>query len=472
VIPGAVTSPEGAALLLTDLAPRLRVEGDVVWADGRGLDAGVLAGALTERLEEEGVAARAGVAAIPIAAELAARWVPTGEAGEGPTPFLVKERTSWGWRRNPSSRRSGDRREAAGTPDVEIRGMPGGSRPVEVVEKGVEREWMADLPVVALDPDPRRAALLDGVGIHTIGDLAALEREAVEVRLGVDVVALWRLARADDRRILFLPVPPERPHASIDFVDYVLTDPARLQFTANALLTPLCERLVGRGEHARALRLVLPLGNGEEWERTIRPARPTASRETWLRLIRGLLERLSVPDAVTGMRFEVVSSEPAAVRQGDLFDRGFATAAAVEAAVARLADRDASPLAPAKTAHPLVERRAAWSERSVEEAGGSGGARLRYDSRSGLALQLLSDPRRVWVETVRRRDHDAPVRIRDRTGWREVPMAAGPDRISGGRWEAEPYAREYYRCATDEGVLLWVYRDGRDGEWYLHGWWD
>jgi protein ImuB len=51
-------------------------------------------------------------------------------------------------------------------------------------------------------------------------------------------------------------------------------------------------------------------------------------------------------------------------------------------------------------------------------------------------------------------------------------VAAGPDRISGGQWERESYAREYFRCITEEGVQLWVYRDGLDGGWYLHGWWD
>jgi protein ImuB len=78
----------------------------------------------------------------------------------------------------------------------------------------------------------------------------------------------------------------------------------------------------------------------------------------------------------------------------------------------------------------------------------------------------------VVVETAVRRDHEIPVRLRDRRGWREVTLAAGPDRISGGQWEERAYAREYYRCVTDEGVLLWVYRDAVDGRWFLHGYWD
>lgn len=90
-----------------------------------------------------------------------------------------------------------------------------------------------------------------------------------------------------------------------------------------------------------------------------------------------------------------------------------------------------------------------------------------------LTLQLLPEPRRIQVDLERRRDHEVPVRLRDRGGWQEVMLAAGPDRVSGGQWEPEPYAREYFRCVTGEGVLLWIYRDGREtAAWYLHGWWD
>ena len=51
---------------------------------------------------------------------------------------------------------------------------------------------------------------------------------------------------------------------------------------------------------------------------------------------RTLLERLTVPDAVAGLALEVDGSEPARAVQGDLFDSGFATAGAVEAALARI----------------------------------------------------------------------------------------------------------------------------------------
>src|SRR5690606_32648240 len=88
-----------------------------------------------------------------------------------------------------------------------------------------------------------------------------------------------------------------------------------------------------------------------------------------------------------------------------------------------------------------------------------------------LTLQLLAEPRRIRVETAARRDHRVPVRYRDGRGVQELVVAAGPDRVSGDRW-GDAYAREYFRCVTADGVLVWLFRDVRSDEWYLQGWWD
>jgi hypothetical protein len=385
--------------------PRVRVEPErgVIWADGRGLDAAGLAELVLERLAELGVEdVRAGVAEVPVVAECAARHPSAGVGGVG--------------------------------------GVGG-----VVVADGSGRDFLAPLPVEIL-ADERTRALLEGVGITTLGELAALDAESVEVRFGPEGAALWRLARAEDQRRLFRPMASERIGASIDFVDYVLTDPARLLFTANALLGTVCERLQARGEHARRVALTLPLANGEEWHRSIKPARPTASRDAWLRLVRAVLERITVKDAVAGMALEVEATEPAGAQQGDLFDRGFATAGAVEAAVSRLLESQGPVIVvPENNAHPLPERRTTWvaaprvAERTPAPDSWAG---------PGLSLQLLPEPRMVVVDVTKRRDHVVPVRLRDRGGWQELVTAAG------------------------DGVLLWLYRDAQEEQWYLHGWWD
>lgn len=469
-----LASELGVSLL--EVVPRVVVEGrGVVWADLRGLPGARTMEELLARVRGVAVGdvVHAGLAAVPIVAEVAARGAAAGSAS---SPCAV--------------------------------------------ESGREREFLAPLPLTLLaaaapgagsNPARQLLELLGGVGLCRCGEFAALEPAAVEVRFGAEGVRLWRLCRGDDVRHLFPPIPPERPHASLDFVDYVVTDPERLVFTINALLESVTAALRGRGEHARRLLLTFSLAGGGVWRRSLRPARPTASREVWLRLVRGLLERSAIPDAVAGVALEVEALEPAAVRQGDLFDRGFATAGAVEAALARLLEGQGEVLVePRRSGHPLPERRFAWErvdpferqtacspgrspERPSRERAERRSAR-EQEARGGLArpvadpedpmagpgdgprlsLSLLPEPLPIDVEAEEGAgsgaSRGAPLRYRDRSGWQRVVTASGPDRISGGQWE-EAYAREYFRCSTERGELVWLFRDARRGGWFLHGWW-
>lgn len=343
--------------VLAEVAPRIRLETRRVWVDGRGLPVRVLAHALVERLRslevEDG---RVGVADVPVAAELAART-----ARVAPRAATATEQMARTAARAPAVAELTTRAEAAPVAESATRVGESLEDAIQIVDPGAERAFLAPLPLAWLDPDPRVLTLLEGVGIATCGELATRESGAVEVRFGAEGTRLWRLARADDPRHLFDPIPPERPHASLDFVDYVVTDPERLIFTANALLGSICDVLREKGEHARNMMLRLSLANGESWSHGLRAGRPTASRAIWLRLTRAVLERLTVPDAVAEMALEVEAMEPATVRQGDLFDAGFATASAAEAAVLRLIESQGEVVVrPEMDAHLLAERRTHW----------------------------------------------------------------------------------------------------------------
>lgn len=407
-----------------------------VWADVRGLREAEIAEAVLARAQEvESGPVRAGIAGTPVAAYASA--------------------------------------------------MGAGSGHVIRVAVGQDREYLAPLGLEVLEPDAKLAELLEGVGVERCGDLASLERESVEVRFGAESLLVWRRSRGDDARALFRAGSREQHQASLDFIDYVVTDPERLVFTANALLGGICESLRTRGLHARRLELTLPLANGEVWRRTLTASRPTASRTAWLRLVRAVLERLTVADAVAGVRIALLSSEAAASVQGDLFDAGFATASAVEAALARMIETHGPVIVrPETNAHPLVERRTSFvevetndcvlNEPSLEERGQANqnlfAANSRASALDGLTLQILPEPRPVLVETMQRRDHAIPVRYHD-VEWNVLTTVAGPDRISGGQWET-PYARAYYRGLSSDGRLVWLYHDVQAETWYLHGWWD
>jgi hypothetical protein len=424
--------PDDAAVAaVTERVPRLAVEaGARIWVDARGLDIKALHDRLRRAVAGTGITCRAGASSIPIAAQLAAT---RAEAGA-----------------------------------------------LEVIRPGEERDFVAGFALSALEVPDRLITLLDGIGVGTCAALAALPREAIEVRFGPECIPAWRLARADDERRLFRPQPPEEPHASIDFIDYVVTDPERLLFTANALLGTLCDTLVERGSHARRLLITLPLADGTKWQRELRPARATADRAVWLRLLRSLLERLTVSDSVAGMHLEVRASQAASAVQGDLFDSGFATASATEEAVTRLMEQHEDVVVrPVLNEHPLVEKRVLFEPATLSAltagAGAVAGAGAAVPGEAvvapeSLTLQLLQQAKPILVDTIRRRDHEIPVRYRD-GDWYSLLHVSGPDRLSGGQWD-QSYAREYYRAVTTEGTLVWMYRDACKDKWYLHGWWD
>jgi hypothetical protein len=212
-----------------------------------------------------------------------------------------------------------------------------------------------------LEPSPHLASLFEGVGIEKCGDLARLEGESVEVRFGAEGVQLWRLSRADDRRMIFSSSQRSLPEATLDWVDYTLTDPERLVFVINALVDNVCTSLGQRGQCAREMTLVFSLANRTSYEHLVRPARSTASRKAWMRLIRTHLDTIVLADAVTGITLRVEAITGEVERQGDIFDRGFATARATEETVAQLLDdQGAVIVVPSNTQHPLLERRTNW----------------------------------------------------------------------------------------------------------------
>jgi hypothetical protein len=482
---------------LLTVTPRVVTEerrGGLVWVDARGLDAERVASDAVGVLLRLGLSnVRVGLGRTAIIAELAAA------AGTGNWEPGTECRESAGARR----------RRADGNPEStrpEAAPVPGSPFPVP--------DSLGGQPISILEPDPALATLLDGIGVETCADLAALAGESVEVRLGADGVRLWKLARGDDDRLIFSPLPRALPHASLEWSDYALTDTERLLFSVNALLGTVCEKLVERGSLAREMALDLQLANGSTLANPIRAGRPTASRKTWLRLARLTLERLVLPAGVVGVTLQAATVVTDDGQQGDLFDRGFATAAATEAALAALAeDQGDIVVVPENTAHPLVERRTKWvgnrepgtgnrvgNRRAPAEGGQMGignrkratsmqrstpdpgspdpGSPVRVvpDSRfplpdSRLTLYLLPTPRAIEVKAEERRDHVMPTGYRDGGAWYGVISAAGPDRVSGERW-GDGYAREYYRCIIDDGGMVWVYRDARADGWYLHGWWD
>ncbi|HEX3865112.1 MAG TPA: hypothetical protein VHV78_00115 [Gemmatimonadaceae bacterium] len=407
-------------------APRVAVgERGLLWADARGLHGGPLAGELLRIASDYGFDdVKAGVATTPVAAEVAAH----------------------------------------------------GTTPLTVVKAGQDRAFIAPRPLAVLSPPDHLLELVLGLGIETCGALAALDAEAIEIRLGAEGIQLWRQARTGHERFFFLNPIRSLPSASVEWVEYGLKDPERLLFVINSLAGTVCASLVARGERAREMGLVFLLGTRTQRTHVVRSSRPSAEQKRWMRLVREALDSITLPDAVTGVTLRVESVTGNDGAQGDLFDRGFASAPMVEDAIIQLTDDQGDVVVePVSSAHPLVEKRTTWKRRDEREGNSvaAGSARTPAADRLALTLQLLPSPKVVMVATVPRRDHHIPVRYLDGAEWHDIVEAAGPDRVSGGQWQGE-YAREYFRCVREDGMMVWLFRGTQQqgADWFLHGWWD
>ena len=100
-----------------------------------------------------------------------------------------------------------------------------------------------------------------------------------------------------------------------------------------------------------------------------------------------------------------------------------------------------------------VRRLAVRSEHRPERAWryGEGEPSVTLPSTGERPLWLLPEPQPM---------PNAPGNLR---------LCSDPERIEGGWWDEADVRRDYYVALDGSGRRLWVFRDLRDGAWYLHG---
>jgi len=140
--------------------------------------------------------------------------------------------------------------------------------PVWVVAPGMVAEYLAPLSLAALDR-PELADVLGRLGLHTLGDLAALPAADVLGRFGADGLEAHRLARGLDAR------PPATEPPPPDLVVEAELDPPAEQvapaaFVARGLADELHRRLASRGSVCTRIVISAETEHGERSERVWR----------------------------------------------------------------------------------------------------------------------------------------------------------------------------------------------------------
>ncbi len=357
-----------------------------------------------------------------------------------------------------------------------------------IVAPGAGPTFLSPLPLSFLPiPDEMRETLR-ALGFHRIGELAVRDRSELEVRFGPTGVQAHRWACAEDDRAFRSLAVDELPESSLELDGAAVTlEP--LLFVLRHLLHRVCSDLLGGGRCASRLSLELHLDGSATAQRAkVLPARATRREDLLYDLCRAALERavdtngcLVAP--VSGITLRVEEMAPPGARQGDFFTGDWRDPMAAAAALSRLRARLGEEAV--AWPHPLSihrpESRNRWRPAASVETPEEEKARsdpspgtTRIVSADGAlesTLHLLPEPVEVDVRARKGR----PRELRDATGRRALLVAEGPERLSGDWWK-DPYRREYYRACTEDGELLWLYREwrgrGRQAKWWLHGFYD
>src|SRR5947207_4320300 len=97
-------------------------------------------------------------------------------------------------------------------------------------------------------------------GIHTLGELAALEKEELRSRLGAEAVRLWERANGTATRLLKFVQPPETFDENFEF-DHEIETAEPLLFILRRFLEQLALRLSAIYLVAKELTLTITFAN-------------------------------------------------------------------------------------------------------------------------------------------------------------------------------------------------------------------
>ena len=335
---------------------------------------------------------------------------------------------------------------------------------------------LSSLPLEALDLPAEVARWLSAVGIDRVGALAALPAETLAHRFGAEGAAAGRRARGVDSRPLVPFAPETFPHErwDLDGSDVgVLSSTEPLLFAVKRLADRVAARLAGRGLGASRLRLTLFLDPRGEERVDLPLARPGAEAALWLVPLRERLGGLRLPAPVRGLDLAVVEAAEVHAEQLAVGDRP-EVARALDVALSRLSTRlgDGSLFAAesADRHRPEAAYRAAPFRRTGEDRRTGADRRAVPGEEAlppGRPTRLVDPPRPVVA--LGEGGRITSLRVDGKP--LAVLAISGPERLAG-EWWSEPFDRDYYRARLEGLGELWIYRDGRDGRLWIHGFFD
>ncbi len=322
-------------------------------------------------------------------------------------------------------------------------------------------------------------AILHKWGIHTRGQLAALDKEQLGVRLGPEAIRIWERANGRSSRLLKLIRPPESFQESFEFEREIETAEPLL-FMLRRFLEQLAVRLAAIYLVAKELTLRITFANSRQdepavagkqsYERVFKIPQPTNDVDLLFRMLQTHLENFRSEHPIVAVALSAEPIKPAGEQFG-LFETTLRNPHQLSETLARLTallggDRIGTPVLE-ETHRPDAFRMQPFRWDIVESAVPSGQS---FDAlRTAHATAALRRFRPVMSASVLQ-DEDTPAHVRSAEMSGKIIAQRGPYFLSGNWWEEKSWARAEWDLQLQNGELVRAHE--RDGVWKIDGVYD
>src|SRR6266566_2142890 len=297
-------------------------------------------------------------------------------------------------------------------------------------------------------------AVLHKWGIHTLGQLAALDKEQLAARLGPEALGMWKRANGKSQRLLKLVRPPESFEESFEFENEIETAQPLL-FMLRRFLEQLALRLGAIYLVAKELSLQITFANKQVYERVFKIPQPTNDVDLLFRMLQTHLENFKSEHPIVAVALITEPIKPAREQFG-LFETTLRNPSQLSETLARLsallgADRVGTPVLE-ETHRPDAFRLEpfTWAVESAVPSGESSHA-LRTAHATAVRRFRPAVAASVFLDE----DRAAHVRSADIRG--NVIEQRGPYLISGNWWDEKSWARAEWDLHTENGEVVRVH---------------
>src|SRR5213592_198309 len=322
-------------------------------------------------------------------------------------------------------------------------------------------------------------AILHKWGIHTLGQLAALDKEQLGARLGPEAIRMWERANGRSNRLLKLIRPPESFEESFEFEREIETAEPVL-FMLRRFLEQLAVRLAAIYLVAKELTLRITFANSRQdepavagkqsYERVFKIPQPTNDVDLLFRMLQTHLENFRSEYPIVAVALSAEPIKPAREQFG-LFETTLRNPHQLSETLARLTallggDRIGTPVLE-ETHRPDAFRMQPFRWDIVKSAVPSGQS---FDALKTAHATAALRRFRPAVSASVLQDEDTPAHVRSAEMSGKIIAQRGPYFLSGNWWDEKSWARAEWDLRLQNGELVRAHE--RDGGWKIDGVYD